>query len=365
MKDYYSILGVSRNATEEEIKKRYRELAIKYHPDRNPNNKEAEEKFKEISEAYSVLIDPKKRAQYDQFGTVDGSDGFSSEYDFASAFSDIFSDLSSVFGDIFGDHSYHRGPRPEKGEDIGINLTIDFKEAVFGAKKEVKIKRKKTCPKCGGSGADKRGIETCPYCRGRGEISYTQGFFSMRRTCPRCGGRGVIITKKCSYCGGVGYIYDEEKLVINIEQGINDGDIIRITGKGNPGKYGGPSGDLYIYIHVKEHEFFKRKGRDIHVEIPISITQAALGATIKVPTIWGESEITIPPGTQNGDTFILKHKGVELNGMRGKQVVKVRVVIPKELTKRQKELLEEFAKESGEDLSYKESILNKFKNIFK
>ncbi len=365
MKDYYAILGVSRNATEEEIKKRYRELAIKYHPDRNPNNKKAEEKFKEINEAYSILSDPKKRAQYDQFGTVTDTGSFSDEYDFAKTFSDIFSDLSSVFGDIFGDHTYRRGPRPEKGDDIGINLTIDFKEAVFGAKKEIKIKRRKTCPKCGGIGADKSGIETCPYCRGRGEISYSQGFFSVRRTCPKCGGRGIIITKKCSYCGGTGYIYDEEKLLINIQQGINDGDIIKITGKGNPGKYGGPSGDLYIYIRVKEHEFFKRKGKDIYVEIPISISQAALGATIKVPTIWGESEITIPPGTQNGDTFVLKHKGVELNGAKGKQIVKVRVVIPKELNKRQKELLEEFAKESGEDLNYKESILNRFKSFFK
>ncbi len=365
MKDYYDILGISRNATEEEIKKRFRELAIKYHPDRNPDNKEAEEKFKEINEAYSVLSDPKKRAQYDQFGVVDGTDGFSREYDFASAFSDIFSNLSSVFGDIFGDYSYRREPRPEKGDDIGINITIDFKEAVFGAKKEIKVKRRKTCPKCGGTGADKNGIEVCPYCRGRGEVSYSQGFFSVRKTCPKCGGLGVIITKKCANCGGTGYIYEEEKLIVNIEQGINNGDILRITGKGNPGKNGGPDGDLYIYIHVKEHEFFKRNGRDINIEIPISITQAALGAIIKVPTIWGESEITIPPGTQSGDTFALKHKGVELNGVRGKQTVKVKVVIPKQLTKRQKELLEEFAKESGEDLSYKESILEKFKSIFK
>ncbi len=365
MKDYYDILGVSRNATGEEIKKRFRELAIKYHPDRNPDNTEAEEKFKEINEAYSVLSDPKKRAQYDQFGVVDGSDGYSSDYDFANTFSDIFSNLSSVFGDIFGDYSYRRGPRPEKGDDIGINLTIDFKEAVFGAKKEIKVKRRRTCPKCGGTGADKNGIETCPYCRGRGEISYSQGFFSVRKTCPKCGGKGVIITKKCTNCGGTGYIYEEEKLIVNIEQGINNGDILKITGKGNPGKNGGPDGDLYIYIHVKEHEFFKRKGRDINIEIPISITQAALGAVIKVPTIWGESEITIPPGTQNGDTFVLKHKGVELNGVRGKQTVKVKVVIPKQLTKRQKELLEELAKESGEDLSYKESILDKFKSMFK
>ena len=364
MKDYYEILGVKRNATAEEIKRRFRELAIKYHPDRNPDNPQAEEKFKLINEAYSVLSDPKKRAQYDQFGRVDDADSFGGGFDFSTVFNDVFEDLSSMFGDIFGDYSSRR-KRPQKGDDIGINLTIDFKEAVFGAKKEIKIKHKKVCPDCKGTGAAKGGYQVCPYCRGRGEISYSQGFFSVTKTCPKCGGTGRIITKRCTTCGGTGYVYDEEKFIVNIQQGIEDGNIIRVYGKGEPGLYGGPAGDLYIYIHVREHEFFKRKGRDIFVEIPISITQAALGATIKVPTIWGESDLMIPPGTQTGDEFKLKKKGVELNGLRGDQIVKVRVVIPKNLSKRQKELLEEFAKESGEDLTYKESILNKFKNFFK
>ncbi|AEA33458.1 molecular chaperone DnaJ [Hippea maritima] len=365
MKDYYEILGLSRDASQEEIKKRFRELAIKYHPDRNPDSEEAEEKFKEINEAYSVLSDPKKRAQYDQFGRVDESDsGFEGGFNFSSAFDDLFADLSSMFGDLFGDYRQERR-RPQKGDDIGVNLEIDFKEAVFGAKKEITIKRRQICPECKGTGAAKDGMKSCPYCRGMGEISYSQGFFSFTKTCPKCGGTGKIITKKCPHCGGVGYVYEEERLEVNIKQGIDDGNIIRIQGKGNPGKYGGPDGDLYIYIHVKEHEFFKRKGRDIYVEIPISLTQATLGATLKIPTIWGESELIIPPGTQNGHIFTLKHKGVELNGIKGNQVVKVRVVIPTNLTKRQRELLEEFAKESGEDLTYKDSILDKFRNLFK
>ena len=364
MKDYYEILGVSRDATQEEIKKRFRELAIKYHPDRNPDDKKAEERFKEINEAYSILSDPKKRAQYDQFGTVGDAD-FSEDYNFGSVFEDLFEDLSSVFGDLFGDYSYRRKRRPQKGEDISINLTIDFKEAVFGAKKEIKIKRRRICPKCNGTGADKDGIQMCPYCHGTGEISYSQGFLSVRRACPKCGGTGRIITRKCRECGGTGYVYDEERLQINIKQGIDDGDIIRVQGLGNKGINGGPNGDLYIYVHVKEHEFFKRKGRDIIVEVPISITQAALGTTIKVPTIWGETELTIPPGTQHGDTFILKHRGVELNGEKGKQIVKIKVIIPKKLSKRQKELLEEFAKESGESINYTESLFKKVKNLFK
>ncbi len=364
MKDYYEILGVSKNATDDELKKAYRRLAIQFHPDRNQNNKDAEEKFKEINEAYSVLSDPKKRAQYDQFGTVD-ENGFSSDFGYSS-FDDIFSNISSMFGDLFGDYATSdRRNRPQKGDDISINLTIDFKEAVFGAEKKIEIKRKKVCKKCEGTGAEKGGAEACSYCRGTGEVIYSQGFLSVRRTCPKCGGTGKIITKKCRECGGVGYIYDIEKLKVKIVQGIDTGNVIRVSGYGNPGYNGGPSGDLYIYINVKEHEFFKRKDRDIYVKIPISIAQAALGDTIKVPTIWGEQELYIPPGTQSGTIFTIKHKGVELSGARGNQYVEVDVKIPKNLNQKQRELLKEFAKESGEELNYKNTILDKFKNIFK
>ncbi len=366
MKDYYAILGVSQDATDEELKRAYRKLAIKYHPDRNQGDKDAEEKFKEINEAYSILSDPTKRAQYDQFGSVDENIS-SSNFGYSSAFDDIFGNISSMFGDIFGDHDFteQRRNRPQKGEDIRINLTIDFKEAVFGAEKEIQVKKRKICPRCGGSGAEKGGIKTCPYCKGTGEILYSQGFLSVRRTCPKCGGSGRIITEKCKECGGTGYVYDTEKLKVKIMQGIDSNNIIRLSGHGNPGLNGGPNGDLYIYINVKEHDFFKRKDKDIYVQIPISIVQATLGTTIKIPTIWGEYELDIPPGTQNGKTFVIKHKGVELSGSRGNQIVEIMVEIPKKLNQRQKDLLIEFAKESGEKVGYKDSILDKFKNIFK
>ncbi len=365
MKDYYSILGVSRDATEDELKKAYRQLAIKFHPDRNQGDKEAEEKFKEINEAYSILSDPTKRAQYDQFGSVDENDlgGFG----YSSSFDDIFSNISSMFGDIFGDFGFEQknSNRPRSGDDIKINLTIDFKEAVFGAKKKIKINRKKVCDKCNGTGAEDGGIEKCQYCNGMGEVLYSQGFLSVRRTCPKCNGTGQVITRKCKSCGGAGYINEQETIEVKIAQGIDDGNVIRITGYGNPGYNGGPNGNLYIYITVKEHEFFKRSGKDIYTQIPISITQATLGASLKIPTIWGEHELEIPPGTQNGETFLLKHKGVELSGSRGNQIVEVKVEIPKKLSQKQKEILTEFAKESGEELSYKDSVLDKFKNLFK
>lgn len=367
MNDYYDVLGVDRNSTQEELKKAYRKLAVKYHPDRNPDNKKAEEKFKEINEAYSVLSDESKRAQYDQFGSVGDMGGFSGFNDFGSAAAeDIFSTFSSVFGDIFGDfQTRNNANRPQKGEDIRLNLTIDFKEAVFGAEKDIEIKTKKICPDCGGTGVEKDGMQTCPYCKGRGEIEYSQGFFSVRKTCQHCSGRGKIITKPCKKCSGSGYVYEKKKLNIKIPMGIDDGNIIKVPNRGNEGANGGPNGDLYIYISVRENDLFKRNGRNIFVEIPISITQATLGATIKVPTIWGEEELSIPPGTQNNRQFVMKQKGVELSGARGDQIVIMNVKIPTAISQKQREILEKFAKESGEDLTYKDSIIGKFKNIFK
>ena len=368
MNDYYDILGVNRDATQEEIKKAYRKLAIKYHPDRNPGDKKAEEKFKKINEAYSVLSDESKRAQYDQFGSVGDMGGFSGFEGFESATAeDIFDTFSSVFGDIFGDFQSRRNrrKRPQKGEDVRLNLTIDFKEAVFGAEKEIEIKNRKICPNCNGTGAEKGGIQTCPYCKGKGEVEYSQGFFSVRKTCQHCSGSGKIITKTCKRCSGSGYIYEKEKLKIKIPPGIDNGNIIKVSNRGYEGRNGGPNGDLYIYISVRESDLFKRDGKNIILELPISITQATLGATIKVPTIWGEEELSIPPGTQNNRKFIMKGKGVELSGTRGDQIVIINVKIPTTITQRQREILEEFAKESGEELTYKDSIIGKFKNIFK
>lgn len=367
MNNYYDVLGVDKNITQEELKKVYRQLAVKYHPDRNPGNKKAEEKFKEINEAYSVLSDESKRAQYDQFGSVGDMGGFSGFGNFGSAtVEDIFDGFSSVFGDVFGDFQSRNGrKRQQKGEDTRLNLTIDFKEAVFGAEKEIEIKIRKTCPDCGGTGAEEGGIQTCPYCKGRGEIEYSQGFFSVRKTCQHCSGTGKIITKACKRCSGSGYIYEKEKFKIKIPLGIDDGNIIKVSNKGNEGYNGGPNGDLYIYISVRENDLFKRDGRNILLDLPISITQAALGAMIKVPTIWGEEELSIPPGTQNNRQFVIRHKGVELSGARGDQIVTINVKIPTAINQKQKEILEEFARESGEDLTYKDSIIDKFKNIFK
>ncbi len=362
MEDYYELLGVDRNATKEEIKRAYRRLALKYHPDKNPGDKEAEEMFKKISEAYSVLSDEEKRAQYDRFGRVDvefGSTG--------NPFEDIFSAFSDVFEDLFGEYySYGRKSKPRKGNDIKVSITIDFKEAVFGAEKEIAVRRKVICGACGGTGAEGGRMEVCPYCHGTGELTYRSGFFSVSRTCDKCGGTGRIIRRKCNKCGGRRFVYETEKLKVVIPRGIDSGNLIKISGKGETGVNGGPEGDLYIYVNVREDEFFKRKKRDILVTVPISIVQASLGAVIKVPTIWGDAELYIPPGTQHGDMFRLKSKGVEIGGVKGDEIVTVNVVVPKHLNDRQRELLKEFAEISGEEVQERDaSFFEKVKNMFK
>jgi len=364
MKDYYQILGVDRNATEEEIKRAYRKLALKYHPDRNPGDKSCEEKFKEINEAYACLSDPQKRANYDKFGTAEGVEtGFDFGFgDFASSFGDIFGD---IFGDLFGDFTRRRRVRPTKGQDLRYDLDITLKEAVFGTEKIIDIPRWETCPRCNGSCCKPgKGPLTCPTCRGTGQTRLQQGFFTISRTCGRCGGVGTIITDPCTECKGKGKVKRQRSISLKIPPGVDTGIRLKVTGEGEAGSHGGPPGDLYVVINVIPHPFFKRKGNDLHCEVPISFTQAALGAEIEVPTIDGKSFIKIPPGTPSGRVFHLKGKGVpKLGGYgRGDQYVTVFIDVPKKLTPRQKELLREFAQISGEDVSKK--FLDKVKDIF-
>lgn len=359
MKDYYQILGVERSATEEEIKKTYRRLALKYHPDRNPGNKEAEEKFKEINEAYACLSDPQKRANYDAFGTAEGiGAGFG---DFASTFGDIF---GNIFEDFFGPFAGKRRLRPQKGADLRYDLDIDLKEAVFGVEKVIEIPRWETCRNCKGTGAKEGKITSCPTCRGSGHTRLQQGFFTISKTCSRCSGTGRIITESCTECKGEGKLRKKKMVSIKVPAGVDSGIRLKVSGEGEAGNYGGPYGDLYVVINVADHPFFKRKGNDLMCEVPISFTQAALGAEIEVPTIDGKAFIKIPPGTPSGRVFHLKGKGVpKLGGYgRGDQFVTVYVDVPKKLTPRQRELLEEFARISGEETS--KGFMDKIKDIF-
>ncbi len=345
-RDYYEVLGVSRDATQEEIKKAYRKLALKYHPDRNPGDKNAEERFKEAAEAYEVLRDPERRRAYDLHGyegvAGTGFRGFSGHEDIFSAFSDLFEDL---FG--FSTGHRHRGPAgPEPGADLRYDLVISFEQACKGAETEVEVVRLETCGACNGSGmAPGSQRITCPTCHGRGQIVRTEGFFRVSTTCPHCSGQGFIVTSPCSKCGGSGRVKERQRVKVRIPAGVDTGSRLRLRGEGEAGLRGGPRGDLYIVIHVEPHDIFERKGDDIYCRIPISFTQAALGAKIEIPTLNGTHVLEIPPGTQTGERFRLKGLGVpSLRGFgKGDQIVEVVVVTPTKLTDRQKELLKEFA----------------------
>ncbi len=352
-KDYYKILGVDRNATEDDIKKAFRRLALQYHPDRNPGNKEAEEKFKEISEAYEVLSSPEKRAYYDRYGDIAGPASPFTESDFDFSFRDLNEIFEEFFSDFIGDRSRRKGPRPQKGHDLRYNLQISFEEAVFGADKQIKIPKYITCSDCGGSGAKGgTGIETCRVCRGTGQETFHQGFITISRTCSRCGGEGRVIKEICPACRGSGRVKKEKEVAVRIPPGVETGTRLRIQGEGEMGLYGGPPGDLYVVISVMEHPIFERDGYDIICEIPISFVQAALGDEIDIPTIDGMTKFRIPQGTQSGQTYRLKGKGVErLDGSgRGDQIIKIVVEVPKKLTEEQKKLLMEFARISGESI---------------
>ncbi|UCD85596.1 MAG: molecular chaperone DnaJ [Deltaproteobacteria bacterium] len=367
-RDYYEVLGVPRNAGEQEIKKAYRRLAIQYHPDRNPDNKDAEERFKEASEAYEVLSNPEKRGLYDQFGHSLGGRGFGGfsdiDFGFGRGFDDLFGD---IFNDLFGRRSTRRR-YGEPGADLRYNLELSFKEAVFGTDTDIEVPRKQECDQCRGSGARPgSSSEACPTCGGRGQVSYQQGFFSISRTCSHCRGEGRIIKDPCLDCRGEGQVMAKHRLSVKVPPGVDNGTRLRLQGEGEPGINGGPPGDLYVVISVHEHPIFKREGTELLCEVPINFVQAALGADIEVPTLNGLKKLKIPPGTQSGEEFVLKGEGIpSLNGYRrGDQHIMVTVETPTKLNAKQRELLEEFARISGDKVNPRaKSFLEKVKEFF-
>ncbi|WP_028583271.1 molecular chaperone DnaJ [Desulfogranum mediterraneum] len=342
---YYDILGVARDASADGIKKAYRKKAMKYHPDRNPDDAAAEAKFKEAAEAYEVLSDAQKRQIYDTYG----KEGLrSSGYSGPGNSEDIFSHINDMFGDIFGfgGRSRRRDPNaPIQGDDLRYDIQISFMDAVHGVNREVEISKRETCWTCDGSGARPgHRPETCPSCNGRGQVVRSQGFFQVSTTCPQCHGAGQVISEPCNDCHGEGLVQKSKKVNIRIPAGVDTGSRMRLSGEGEGGRRNGRSGDLYVIIHVEEHEYFQRDGQTIYLQLPVPMVQAALGCEVDVPTIHGSSTLKIAAGTQAGDRFTLRNEGVPSlrGGGKGDMVVEVQVKTPTRLSKRQKELLNEF-----------------------
>ena len=369
-RDYYEVLGVSRTANEQEIKSAYRKLAMQFHPDRNPGNAQAEEKFKEASEAYSILADSGKRAQYDRFGhqafatSGAGFEGFP------------FQDLGDIFGDLFGigdlfgagGGNQRRRNRAQQGADLRDELTLEFEEAVFGKSTEISIRTYAECAECKGSGSEPgHSASACPTCGGRGQLRSQQGFFSIARTCPKCSGTGQVITHPCKSCRGQGRVVQEKTIAVTVPPGVEDGTRILFSGQGEAGLNGGPAGDLYVVLKVKEHPFFERQDKNLYCVIPISFPQAALGAEIKIPTLDGEHTLAVPPGTQSGTLLKVKGKGVPvLKGHgRGDLFVEMRVETPAKLTRQQKDLLQQLASSLAVDNKPEsKTLFTKVKDIF-
>jgi len=372
--DYYEVLDVKKNASESEIKSAYRSLAMKHHPDKHKGDKVAEEKFKEISEAYEVLSDSNKRATYDQFGYEGlkgafGGGGFGWEnFTHFSDLEDIFSSFGNL-GDLFGFGSRSRRGGPRRGADLQYELEITLEEAVFGVEKTIKVERSESCTVCGGSGS-KPGTkeETCTVCSGRGQISSVSGFFSVSRTCHRCNGRGKIIKTPCTKCAGSGKVRASRKIKANIPRGVDNGSRLRIQGEGEAGEKGGSSGDFYVLIYVKEHSVFNRHDDNVYCQVPISFITAVFGGEIKIPTLEGDIMMKVPAGTQSGRVFRLKQKGVyhlQRQG-RGDEHCRVIVETPTDLDTEQKKKLKEFAKACGEEIRPKtKSFVEKMKKAFK
>jgi molecular chaperone DnaJ len=362
-RDYYEVLGVARGASLDEIKKSYRKLAIQHHPDKNPGNKEAEEKFKEATEAYEILSDDKKRQTYDQFGFagVEGMGG-GSAHDYSSVFrdfEDIFGDFSGIFDSFFGGggrRSPGGGGRSsvQRGSDLRYDLEIQFKDAVYGTKSEIEYNRNAPCGICAGSGAETgSGKKTCPTCGGAGQVRRSSGFFSIASACPQCNGDGYIIDHPCKNCKGTGLVRKHQKIKVTIPPGMENGKRISISGQGDAGPNRGSNGDLYVIIHIRPHEYFERNGNDVYCVVPISIYQAALGADIFVVNLEDKKiRLKIPSGTQDGKMFRVKHEGIPfLNepGRRGDLYIKIRVQVPSRLSGKAKSLLKELAEIEGED----------------
>ena len=368
-RDYYEILGVERAADDQSLKSAYRKMALKHHPDRNPGDKEAEEKFKEAAEAYGVLSDPQKRAAYDRYGhqgvaaAAGGSPGFDPSV--FSDFSDILGDFFG-FGDIFGNRNRQRGP--QRGEDVRYDLAINLEDAIKGTDIEIQVPRLDYCSRCSGSGAEpKDGLTQCPMCRGRGEVIYQQGFMSIRRSCSQCGGRGQIIRRPCTQCRGEGYSRSERKLKVTVPAGVDSGTRLKLTGEGQPGQPGARPGDLYVVLKVSEHNVFKRDEVDLHCAIPVNIAQAALGTDVDLLTFDGLQRVKVPEGAQSGDQIRIRNFGVPyLNGGgRGDLIVHVDVRTPTKLTRDQRKLLEQLRDTLPlENEPHDKSLLDKFKEFF-
>jgi len=366
--DYYEVLGVSRSASESELKTAYRKLAMQYHPDRNPGDKSAEERFKEASEAYGVLSDADKRAAYDRFGHASTSAGFGGGSPFADA-----ADLGDIFGDLFGEmfgggSSQRRGSRVQRGDDLRYDITIEFEDAIFGKETEIKVRRRENCSACNGAGTTSgRGPTVCAQCQGRGQLRYQQGFFSVARACGNCGGSGTVITDPCATCRGESRVVREFKMNVKIPAGVEDGTRIRYSGEGEAGRFGGPRGDLYVVLSVRPHDFFERDGYDLHCVIPISFPQAALGAEIQIPSLVSEVTLRVPEGTQNGKQFRIRNEGVpHLNeGGRGDLIVEVLVQTPKKLSRTQRELMRQLAESLAvENKPASRNMISKMKDLF-
>jgi molecular chaperone DnaJ len=367
--DFYEVLGVSREASDQELKSAYRKQALKYHPDRNPGNKAAEEKFKEASEAYQVLSDADKRAAYDRYGEAGlngqgfGSGPFNGSVDIGDIFGDLFGEMFNM-----GGSGAQRGSRQQRGDDLRFDLTIDFEDAIFGTETEAKIRRLEPCAACKGSGSTSgRGPSVCSQCKGHGQVRYQQGFFSVARTCSACGGTGSVISDPCSSCRGETRVSKEITLNVKVPPGVEDGTRIRYAGEGDAGRFGGPKGDLYVVLAVRPHDFFEREGYDLHCVIPISFPQAALGAEFEVPGIDGPINIKIPEGMQSGREVRVRGRGVPhlSDKGHGDLIVKVVVQIPRKLSRAQRELVAKL----GESLIVNNnptspSLIEKMKDLF-